>query len=287
MSASASIIQKTCAEAIGTFLLVFLGLGAVHAAILMDAQSGVWQVAVVWGIAIAIAIFTVGGISGAHINPAITIAFTVWGRHSSRLVFPFIAAQLTGAFLAAAILNVLFSGFIAEKELAKGVIRGEPGSVVTAMCYGEYYPNPGAIAAQAGVYDARAHQALQSRFGHNAAWLAEFLGTMILAMVVFALTDERNSARPMSNLAPVFIGLTVSSLISVLAPLTQAGFNPARDFGPRLFAYFAGWGAVAIPGLSDPGWLTVYIVAPVLGALLGGGIYQYVLRPAYSSAEKS
>ena len=80
------------------------------------------------------------------------------------------------------------------------------------------------------------------------AFLAEFLGTLILALVVFAGTDLRNSAAPQGRMAPVFIGLTVAILISVIAPLTQACFNPARDFGPRLFAYFAGWGNIAIPG---------------------------------------
>ena len=73
--------------------------------------------------------------------------------------------------------------------------------------------------------------------------------------------------------------MTVGALISIIAPLTQACFNPARDFGPRLFAYFAGWGEIALPGASDLGWLTVYIVAPTLGAVVGAGVYQLLLRP--------
>src|SRR5262249_56861840 len=77
---------------------------------------------------------------------------------------------------------------------------------------------------------------------------AEVVGTMLLALVVFALIDERNQAAPAARLAPVFIGLAVAVLISVIAPLTQACLNPARDFGPRLFAYFAGWDSIAIPG---------------------------------------
>jgi glycerol uptake facilitator protein len=82
-------------------------------------------------------------------------------------------------------------------------------------------------------------------------------------------------------MAPIFIGLTVSVLISVIAPLTQACFNPARDFGPRLFASLAGWGAIAWPGLSDLGWLNVYIIAPTLGAVLGGSLYDFCIRPAF------
>jgi glycerol uptake facilitator protein len=281
MTSQPTLFQKSIAEVLGTFLLVFLGCGSVHASVLMGAQSGVWQVAVVWGIAIALAIFVCDAISGAHINPAMTIAFAFWGRHPWSQVVPYIASQLVGAILAAAVLYFLFSGFIASKETEKGVVRGEPGSIVTAMCYGEYSPNPGSIASATGHYDPVTHDELKSKFPVRSAWVAEFLGTMILACVVFSLTDTKNTHRPQANLAPVFIGLTVSVLISVVAPLTQAGFNPARDFGPRLFAYFAGWGKVAIPGPADSGWLTIYIVAPILGALTGGGFYQKILRPAY------
>jgi glycerol uptake facilitator protein len=112
-----------------------------------------------------------------------------------------------------------------------------------------------------------------------AAFLAEALGTLILAVVVFSVTDERNTAGPGSRLAPVFIGLTVAALISVIAPLTQACFNPARDFGPRLFACLAGWGTIAIPGPRGLGFLTVYMVAPILGALAGAHLYDLLLRP--------
>jgi glycerol uptake facilitator len=272
-------------EAFGTFLLVLFGCGSLHTAVLLGVHSGLWQIAIVWGVAIMLAIFSVDAISGAHINPAMTIAFAAWGHHPWRRVLPYIVAQTLGAIVAAATLFALFSGFIAAKELEKEVVRGEPGSVVTAMCYGEYFPNPGSLASAVGPYDAQAHAALNSQFGHHTAWFAEFLGTMVLACVVFALTDKRNSARPLANLAPVFIGLTVTVLICILAPLTQACFNPARDFGPRLFAYYAGWGQVAIPGPSDTGWLTVYIVAPIAGAVAGGGFYQCLLRPSLPALE--
>ena len=274
-----SVFKMMIAEWFGTFLLILLGCGAVHAAVLLNAQSGVWQVAVVWGIAIMLAIYAVDSISGAHINPAMTIAFACWGRHPWRLVAPYVLAQTLGAFTGAALLFFLFSGFLASKEKEQKVIRGEPGSVVTAMCYGEYFPNPGGLAAGDSVYDAAKHEHLRLLFSHQQACVAEFMGTAILAIVVFSLIDTRNAARPQSNLAPVFIGLTVSALISFLAPLTQACFNPARDFGPRLFAYFAGWGQVAWPGLTDLSWLTVYIMAPILGAIAGGGFHQFVLRP--------
>jgi glycerol uptake facilitator protein len=280
-----SLPRAMFAECLGTFMLVFFGCGAVHTSVLMGAQSGIWQVAIVWGLAIMLAIFVVDRISGAHINPAMTVAFAAWGRHPWSRVVPYIVAQLAGAILAAVILFNLFFGYLGNKEREKGVQRGEPGSIVTAMCYGEYFPNPGALASSPGRYDKSAHDQLRGQLSHTGAWCAEFLGTLLLALIVFAVTDPRNTGRPQANLAPVFIGLTVSALISVLAPLTQAGFNPARDFGPRLFAYFAGWKEVAIPAPPDFNWLTVYILAPIVGAIAGGGIYQCILRPSFPPLE--
>ena len=280
MSHGKPSLAKMClAEFVGTYLLVLLGCGAVHAAVLTGAQSGLWQVAIIWGIAIMLAVYIVGAISGAHINPAITLAFAVWGGFSWRSVFPYVIAQIGGAFVAAATLFVLFSPYLKAREQEKQVVRGAPGSEITAMCYGEYFPSPGPLSNSPGPYSLESHERLNSFVSEPTAFLAELLGTLILAMVVFAVTDDRNSAAPPAGLAPVFIGLTVAALISVIAPLTQACFNPARDFGPRLFAFFAGWGSIALPGPRGAAFLTVYIIAPILGAIVGGGLYCRVLRP--------
>jgi glycerol uptake facilitator protein len=128
-------------------------------------------------------------------------------------------------------------------------------TIKSAQCYGEYY----------------------GRVDEGGAFLAEVLCTAILAVVVAAVADDRNPVTP-RQMAPLFIGLTVAALISVIAPLTQACLNPARDFGPRLFAYFAGWGEVAIPGPNGRGIVTVYILAPLVGGVLGVGAYYKLLR---------
>jgi glycerol uptake facilitator protein len=280
MATRTSTLTARClAEVLGTFLLVFFGCGAVHVAILTGSLAGLWQVAIVWAVAIMLAIYVVGGISGAHINPAITLALATWGRFRWRDVFPYVVSQLVGAILAAVTLFTIYGPFLAEKEWQKHVVRGEPGSEITAMCYGEYFPNPGRLAAAEKAYSARDHAELNALVSEPAAFLVEALGTLILALVVFAVTDERNQAAPTGRLAPVFIGLTVAVLIAVIAPLTQACFNPARDFGPRLVAAWAGWGRIALPGPRGLGFLTVYLLAPVAGALLGGGLWVRVLRP--------
>lgn len=276
-------LSRCGAELLGTFLLVFFGCGAVHVAVLTGDLSGLGQVGMVWGVAIMLAIYVVGGISGSHINPAITLALAVWGRWRWSDVPGYVAGQFLGAILAAAALFFLFGAFLQEKELQKQVKRGEPGSEITAMCYCEYFPNPGPFGGGPGPYQSTDHASGNARVSELAACFAEWLGTTILALVVFALTDPRNAAAPLSRLAPVFIGLTVTALICVLAPLTQACFNPARDFGPRVFAFFAGWGSIALPGPRGLGFLTVYILAPIVGALSGGGLYTLWLHQHLSS----
>ena len=295
-----ALASRSLAELIGTFVLIFFGCGVVHAAVLTGAQSGLWQVAIVWGFAVTAAILVVGGISGAHLNPAVTVAMAVWRGFPWREAVPYIAAQVGGAMLAAAALNVIFSEQLREREQALSVVRGQPGSEMTAMCYGEFYPSPDRIAgawekqlAEWGhnpgvVLSAEEVAVLQemasqerAKVSEATAFFAEFVGTLILALVVFSVTDPRNSA---GVLTPVIIGLTVAMLISVIAPLTQACFNPARDFGPRLVTYFAGWGEAALPGPNGRGFFTVYILSPVFGAIAGGAVYRFGLSRAYSAS---
>jgi glycerol uptake facilitator-like aquaporin len=109
------------AEFLGTFLLVLLGCGAVHSAVLMDGLSGLWQIGIVWGIAIMLAIYVCGPISGAHINPAITLGFAVWRMFPWQRVGPYMASQLAGAFIAAL---VLFSVFHAGERRDRDVLWG-------------------------------------------------------------------------------------------------------------------------------------------------------------------
>jgi glycerol uptake facilitator protein len=283
-----SLASRAVAEVLGAYVLIFFGCGAVHVAVLAGAL-GLAQVALVWGVAIMLAVYVVGGVSGSHINPAITVALAMWGRFPWRDVPAYVLGQLVGAILAAATLFGLFGGFLTAKEQERQVTRGGPGSEITAMCYGEYFPNPGALTS--AVYSKDEHNRLNELVSEPVAFGAEFLGTLILALVVFAITDPRNLAAPLGRLAPVFIGLTVTVLICVIAPLTQACFNPARDFGPRLVAYFAGWGAIALPGPRGLGFLTVYILAPGLGALAGGGLHtlwlQHQLPPALEAEDVS
>ena len=262
-----SLPHQFGAELLGTFILVFFGCGAVATAVLLKVQSGLWQVASIWGFAIALAIYATAAVSGAHINPAVTLAIAVFRKSEfpSRKIIPYFAAQLTGAFLAAALLYALFQGIIARFEATNELIRGRSGSQLSGMIFGEYFPNPAIFGVSKSAW---------SLVPVGTAFLAETVGTAFLCFFIFALVDKRNEKAP-GFLTPFFIGFTVAILISILAPLTQAGLNPARDFGPRLFSYLAGWGKIALPGPRLDFW--IYILAPFAGGLLGAFIYERLI----------
>jgi len=281
MSDSKDCLGRCCAaELIGTFLLVFIGCGAVHVAVTLGALEGVWQVASMWGFAVALAIYAIGNISGAHINPAITVAMACFGGFSKSRVVPYILAQLVGAFLAACALYVIFSGSISAYEAANDIVRGARGSEVTASMYGEFFPNP-----TVGLHGSGEDAKIENLSTGSAAF-AEILGTAILAFCVCAFTDGRNKGSPGDRMAPFFIGMTVAVLIGVLGPLTQACLNPARDFGPRLFSSMAGWGGVAWTGEVGIGpILLVYLVSPILGAVGGAALYTKVIGPSQPSED--
>ena len=261
------------AEVCGTFLLVLFGTGVVATAVLTGAQVGLWQVAAVWGFGVTIAIAATTGVSGAHLNPAVTLAMAVFrgGAFPRSRALPYMAAQLLGAVLAGCVVLAVFSPFLDRFERANQIVRGEAGSEASAMVFGEYFPNP-------AIFPDAADADLVSPL--RAAGVEAF-GTAVLVFVIFALTDGRRA--PVGGaITPLLIGFTVAVLISLFAPVTQAGWNPARDFGPRLVAFAAGWGEVAIPGPHNGFW--VYILGPLAGGLAGGAVYEVTLGRVRATA---
>lgn len=262
-------LRPFAGEVVGTFILVVIGTGSVAAAVLTGAQSGLWQVAVVWGFGVTLAIYASASASGAHLNPAVTLSVALF-RHDEfpmRRLPSYWLAQLIGAVLAGLVVLAVFGPFIERFEANRGIERGAAGSQASAMVFGEYFPNPDIVGTDAAAFE------LVSPL---LAVAVEALGTGILVFAIFALVDRRNTARPTSQMAPFFIGFTVAILISVFAPMTQGAWNPARDFGPRLVALAAGWGEIAIPGPRNGFW--VYIVGPLVGGPIGAALYDYVLR---------
>lgn len=254
--------KELLGESLGTFIMVLFGCGSVAVSVLFGEYTGIFQIGMAWGVGVTLAIYVTRHLSCAHLNPAVSVGMVISKRMAARKLPGYLLAQLVGAFLAGLAVFLLFSSSIEAYESANGIVRGAPESMLTAKMFGEFYAMPGGNGA----------------VSMPLAIAAEAFGTFLLVLFIFALTEGCNVGRPSDTMAPVFIGLTVASIIFLIAPLTQAGLNPARDFGPRLVAWIMGWGSAAFPD-STGGFFWVYILGPVIGGTLAALFFLYVFEP--------
>jgi len=246
-----TLAGECIAEFIGTGLLIFFGVGCVAALVLAGANFGQWEISITWGLGVTIAIYCTAGVSGAHINPAVTIALALFHGFDKRKVGPYIAAQLLGAFSSAALVYFLYSNLFTEYEATNQIIRGTEASLATA-----------------GIFSTYPHSALS--FG--GAFAVEVVITAVLMFAILGITDEKNGA-PRGAMGPLLIGILIAVIGGSLGPLTGFAMNPARDFGPKFFAFLAGWGDVALTGGKDIPYFIVPIFAPIIGASFGAWLY--------------
>jgi glycerol uptake facilitator len=258
------------AELLGTFVLICFGDGVVAMAVaalnqsgrgkLIFDASGDWLIiGWGWGFAVTFGVYVAGGISGAHINPAVTLAFAVRRDFPWRKVPGYIAAQVVGAFLGALLVYIVYKGAIDSYERAHDITRGDPDSVTTFSIFATF------PAKYLGNW--------------SGPFIDQVVGTAFLVAFVFAIVDELNQP-PKANLAPIVIGFVVVAIGLSFGANAGYAINPARDLGPRLFAGIAGWGEVAIPGnyANVKGYLWIPIVGPFVGGLIGAFAYDLGIR---------
>lgn len=250
-----SVKGPCVAEFLGTGLFIFFGTSVLCAAKLAGASFGLWEICLVWGLGIALAVYLTSGISGAHLNPAVTVSLWMFASFSAKKVVPYILAQIAGAFCGAALTYLLYHNLFTEYEQAHQMIRGSKDSLFLASIFSTYPA---------------------SSISTGLAALVEIVITSILMGLIMALTDDGNGM-PKGPLAPLLIGILVAVIGASTAPLTGFAMNPARDFGPKLFTFFAGWGKIAMTGAGDIPYFIVPLIAPVIGGVLGAGIYRYCI----------
>ncbi|KGK87596.1 MIP family channel protein [Clostridium sp. HMP27] len=251
-----NLLGECLAELIGTFLFIFIGTGVVAALVTAGTNVTFWELSLVWGLAITMAVYIVGSISGAQLNPAVTIALAVWKGFDKKKIIPYIISQVIGAFLGAALTYGLYGTTITAFESSKNIIRASKDGWATAGIFSTF---PAANISMVN------------------AFMIEVCITAVLLLVIFAVTDGNNEGSPKAGIPAVAIGLTVAFIGASYGPLTGFAMNPARDFGPRLVALLSGWGSTVI-GPNGYG-LIVPIFAPIIGAILGGGIYEKLVVP--------
>jgi glycerol uptake facilitator protein len=215
-------------------------------------QQAYWGVCIAWGLAVTLAIYTTGAVSGCHANPAVTLALAIYRGFSWRKVVPYCLAQVTGAFVGAGIVYVLFSPVIDNFNVANHLTRASGGAA------GVFFTHPGLAITP------------MHAFGD------EIILTGFLIFGIFAITEQYNEMAPGANGGAVMIGLLVALIGASMGYLEAWALNPARDFGPRLFSFFMGWGSSALPSPENYWWIP--IVAPLIGAVVGGGAYQLLIH---------
>ena len=249
-------LGELISECMATFIILTLGDSTAAMYVLYDPspyQHAYWGVCIAWGLAVTIAIYVTGAVSGTHANPAVTLALALYRKFPVKKILPYVGAQVVGAFLGAAVVYLLFSPVIDSYNTLHHLSRDLDGGAA-----GVFFTHPGAAITA----------------GH--AFVDEIVLTAILILGVFAVTEEFNTLAPAPNSGALIIGLLVATIGASAGYLEAWPINPARDFGPRLFCYFAGWGPQALPAPQNYWWIP--ILAPLLGGVVGGGIYQTCIR---------
>ncbi|TCV93472.1 MIP/aquaporin family protein [Biostraticola tofi] len=243
------------AEFLGTGLLIFFGVGCVAALKLAGASFGQWEISIIWGLGVALAIYLTAAVSGAHLSPAVTIALWLFGSVERRKVLPYIGAQFCGAFCGAALVYGLYYNLFFDFEQTHQMVRGSVESLDLAGIFSTY-PNPHITVVQ--------------------AFAVEAVITAILLCLIMALNDDGNGI-PRGPLAPLLVGILIAVIGASMGPLTGFALNPARDLGPKFFAYLAGWGNIAFTGGRDIPYFLVPLIAPVVGACVGAFGYRTLI----------
>ncbi len=249
--------REAAAEFWGTFILMVFGLAA-NAQFVLSGQppGGFLVVNLSWGVAVTMGVYASAGISGAHINPAVTLALAFhrklpWGK-----VLPYMLAQFAAAFVASVVVFVTYSEAF---DAFDGGVRQVTGDAATAGIFGTYprkFDNGETLSAFPG------------------GFIDQVVATALLMAMIFALTDKRNT-EPKSNLTPVVVGSIVFMIGMSFGFNCGYAINPARDFSPRLFTAVAGWGSEVFTAGNYFFWIP--IVGPCVGAVLGGAAYDFFI----------
>jgi len=247
-----SLLAELIAEFLGTFVLIMLGTGVVAMVVLFPTTTpgevihgGFTNITLGWGLGVTMGIYVAGKISGAHLNPAVTLALAIFRGFPWKKVLPYSIAQVAGAFVAAAMVY---------RNYLPAFHQVDPGLERTAGIFTTFPAFPSL--PQAGFLD-------------------QVIGTALLLLFIFAITDEFNMP-PGANMTPLMIGLVVVAIGMSFGAMHGYAINPARDFGPRLFTVLAGFSNNGITDGNRVWWVPV--LAPLIGGVVGAAVYDFGIR---------
>lgn len=258
------LVGELISEAVAILIIIAFGDSVACMYVLYDPSpylNSYWGVCMAWGLGVTIAIYATGSVSGTHANPAVTLALAMFRGFSWKKVVPYWVAQVIGAFIGAAIVYLLFSPVIDHFNQTHQLTRAGGGAA------GVLFTHPGlAITPMHALMD-------------------QVVLTAFLIFGIFAITEQYNEMAPGANSGALMIGLLVATIGASMGYLEAWAINPARDFGPRLFAFFAGWGKSALPAPDNYWWIP--IVGPLIGGVVGGAAYQWLIYPFLPARQKA
>ena len=242
------VVREMLAEFLGTFVLIVFGVGVVAQTVLSrNAAGSPLGINIAWGVAVMMGCYVCAGVTGAHLNPAVTLALAVHRRFAWGRVVPYVVAQMAGAFVASTVVYLTYAEALSAFD---GGVRHVTGDLATAGIWATY-PQPFLSTFPGGFID-------------------QVVGTALLVGVILGISDTRNSPPP-PGLAPIVVGLLVVLIGATFGFNSGYAINPARDLGPRLFTSVAGWGGEVFRAGNH--WWWVPVVAPCVGGVVGGWIY--------------
>ena len=253
--------REAAAEFLGTFVLIVFGTGVVAQVVLSGGSHGGYlSISLGWGLAVIMGVYASAGVSGAHLNPAVTVALAVHRGFPWPKVIPYLSAQLAGAFAGAAL---TFLTYREAFERFDGGFRQVSGAQATAGIFATYPQD--FLTLSGGLLD-------------------QIVGTALLLLLIFALGDARNLA-PEPRVSPVLVGLAVVLIGMTFGFNSGYAINPARDLGPRLFTFLAGWGSDVFR--AGHGWWWVPIAGPLIGGVVGGFAYDLLIARHHAPVEEA
>ncbi|HWQ32367.1 MAG TPA: MIP/aquaporin family protein [Blastocatellia bacterium] len=239
--------RELFAEFLGTLVLITFGTAVVAQVLLSREKNGQYlSINLAWGLGVTMAVYVAGGVTGAHLNPAVTLAMAMRRALSWRKVLPYWVAQTAGAFAGAAVTFLLYRD-------AFNAFDGGTRQMATAGIFATY-PQP-YLSTVGGLLD-------------------QIIGTAFLLLVICATGDARNLA-PSGNLGPLIVGLLVVLIGMTMGFNCGYAINPARDLGPRLFTLVAGWGSEVFRAGNY--WFWVPLIGPLIGGVLGARVYDLMI----------
>lgn len=252
-----NIIKKCIFEFLGTGLIIFFGISCIAISKLTNIQFNTFEISCIWGLSVSISMYLTSTISGAHLNPAITILFWLSNKFNKRKVLPYIASQILGSFFFTILVYYCYSQLLTIFIQQHNIIIGTRESIDVANIFC-IYPNYN----NSFLYDT----------------IVEIFANTLFIIILLEFNNKKyNFLLQNKFIKPILVGILISIINLVMNPLSNISLNPARDLGPKIFLSLIGWGTLSFTGgNSNLLYCLIPTIGPILGVNLGGWIYKNI-----------